>query len=1725
MPLVNGTSKEVRVSLLGKESIIINFGLWRDYVAHDLLTNLESSTYVLITDTNIGKLYTDPFRKAFEAEAAGRQTWRLLTYEIPPGESSKSRQTKDDIEDWLLSQRPPCGRDTVIIALGGGVVGDLTGFVAATYMRGVRFVQVPTTLLAMVDSSIGGKTAIDTPLGKNLIGAIWQPQRIYIDLDFLGTLPRRELINGMAEVIKTAAISDEQEFVALEAHADRIMSAVNSNIKQGAARFKDIEAILIRIISASARFKAHVVTIDEREGGLRNLLNLGHSIGHAIEAFLTPQVLHGECVAIGMIKEAELARYLGVLSEVAVGRLQKCLTAYGLPTRLDDERIRTLSGGKKCTVDGMLAKMGVDKKNDGAKKKVVLLSAIGRTYEPKASVVSDSDLRVILSPSIEVAPGVPAGLSVTCTPPGSKSISNRALVLAALGRGTCRIKNLLTSADTEVMLEALSRLGAATFSWEDDGEVLVVNGNGGQLRASPSALYLGNAGTAARFLTTVVTLTQQSQVSSTILTGNARMKQRPIGDLVDALKGNGAQIEYVESSGCLPLNISASGGFNGGNIKLAAKVSSQYVSSLLMCAPYAKNPVTLTLVGGKPVSQPYIDMTIAMMAMFGVHVKRSQTEEHTYHIPQGGYRNPSDYVVESDASSATYPLAIAAITGTTCTIPNIGSESLQGDSRFATDVLRPMGCEVRQTKTSTTVQGPTSGTLTPLENIDMEAMTDAFLTASVLAAVARGGKTSSTTRIYGIANQRVKECNRLAAMEDELAKFGVKCRQHEDGIEIDGIDRSDLKKPAGGVRCYDDHRVAMSFSVLALAAPQPTLILEKECTGKTWPGWWDTMAQVFQVHLEGKELLSSTQAATTSNRLDRSSASMFIIGMRGAGKTTTGRWTAKSLGKKLIDLDTELESREKQTIPDIIRQNSWEYFRSRELAVLKAVMKEFPTGYIFACGGGIVEIPEARRLLIEWHQQKGTVLLVERNINQVMEFLQVDKTRPAYVEDMMAVWLRRKPWFEQCSNILYYSQRTPDENLSQAAEDFDRFLQMVTGKSDSLSSMKRKQQSFFVALTFPDLRPYRHLLPEVALGSDAVELRVDLLKDPATANGLPSPEYVTSQLSLLRATVPLPVVFTIRTKSQGGAFPDDAHAEALALYTLAIRMGCEFVDLEVTTFPDPLLNQVLELKHSSYSKIIASHHDPHNQLSWSKPGSWIPTYNKCIQYGDIIKLVGVAKSIDDNFALRNFKIWSASQHPDVPLIAINMGRAGQVSRILNGFMTPVSHPSLPFKAAPGQLSAAEIRRALFLMGEIVPKKFYLFGTPIQSSKSPALHNMLYKETGLPHHYGLCETTDLDVLHKVIRSEDFGGASVTIPLKLDIMSLLDEIDKDAKLIGAVNTIVPVLDPRSGKTKLVGRNTDYLGMMDCLRTAGASGLLGEGVQPALVIGGGGTARAAIQTLHSMSYAPIYLLGRNVSKMEDLAATFPPVYELVVVDADDSLAVDRFTSAMPRVAIATIPANEPIDPSLARTLNSLFSVSASREKEGNAKAVLLEMAYKPPYTAVMQMAESVGGWKTIQGLETLVTQGIWQFEHWTGIRVRGVGTKICRVSKSGNLPHFPSLQRIWTACLPVLLTFFSFAGRRLRLKTHRRFPQHVYRWSSIRPSGATGSFGLFVSCLFNLPTVFSLLFLLSLSFLLLLLLLLFCFRCRRLGLLAGTKRFTSRTLTSNSASVASVVSTQYV
>jgi len=1537
-----------KVPILGKESIHVGYEI-QPHIVSETITNLATSTYVIVSDTNMAK--TPTFKKLvsdFETELKEkRPESRLLTYFVPPGENNKSRETKAAVEDFLLNKG--CTRDTVILAVGGGVIGDMIGFVAATFMRGVRVVQVPTTLLAMVDSSVGGKTAIDTPLGKNFIGAFHQPEYVFCDVSFLQTLPARQFINGMAEVIKTAAIWNEEEFTRLEEFAPTFIAEVTSE----KPNLETIKKELVKTVLESVRVKASVVSADEKEGGLRNLLNFGHTIGHAIEAILTPEALHGECVSIGMIKEAELSRYLGILPPVAVARLSKCLAAYKLPISVDEKGFSKIVGGKKYNllIDLLIQKMLIDKKNDGSKIRCVLLERIGRCYELRAHQISKDDLRFVLTDEVLVHPFKDFPESVTISPPGSKSISNRALILAALGTGTVEIKNLLHSDDTKHMLDALSVLRGASISFADNGETVVVEGNGGSLFASEKELYLGNAGTASRFLTAVACLAKSSDNLHVVLTGNTRMQERPIGPLVDALLSNGSEIEYLKNTGSLPLRITAGKGLKGGRIELAATISSQYVSAILMCAPYAEEPVTLSLVGGKPISQLYIDMTCEMMKQFGVEVIKSTSEPYTYHIPKATYKNPSEYVVESDASSATYPLAFAALTGSSCTIPNIGSSSLQGDAKFAVDVLKPMGCDVKQTATTTTVTGPPQGLLKALKSVDMEPMTDAFLTASVVAAVANG-----TTTITGIANQRVKECNRIKAMVDELAKFGVHAHEIEDGIVIEGVSSNNLKTPSvenRGVHTYDDHRVAMSFSLLAGLCKQSVLLLERSTTGKTWPGWWDILHSKFGVTLEGYEPARATTCITNGDK------SVVVIGMRAAGKTTLSKWLAKFLGFKFLDLDEHLEEELGIDIKTLIKEKGWDYFREQESLLAAKCFEKYSSGYVLSSGGGLVESEDARKQLKQYMANDGIVLHLHRDLEETVTFLNSDATRPAFASEVKDVWLRREKWYHECSNYHFYAPHcTTNAEFSNLKKVFLKFIAKITGLEEMVIP---KTRSAFVTLTYPNVRDALEILPGIAVGANAVELRVDLLAKYDAS-------YIADQVGLLRKTVDLPIIYTIRTKSQGGMFPDEDLDSIKSLLLFGIKIGVDVIDLQLIS-PNDVIDEVMAKR--SHTKVIASHHDFTGQLKWDNV-EWKTKYDQGVAINaDIVKLVGKAVDFNDNLLLEKFR----SENTTKPLIGLNMGPKGKLSRVLNTVFTPVTHDLITDKPqGVGQLTFKEINEAYFQIGGFIENRFWVVGSPIEHSRSPALHNAGYKALSLPYKFDRFESSDAETVYKqlMLRS-DFGGLAITMPLKLDMMKYVTKLSDAAKLVGAINTIVPI----DGGGGFLGDNTDWVGITNSFKQ---SGFIGGNNVNGLVVGGGGTSRAAIYALHKLGCEKIYLLNRTVSKLHDVASSFPKEYNLEVVEQEEQVSGKPVS-----LAVSCVPSSAPLDETLLQRLELILDsnkpTTAAAAAADEEAPLLLEAAYKPRVTPVMRLAEEKYNWRVIQGVEMLVNQGEEQFKIHTG------------------------------------------------------------------------------------------------------------------------------------------------
>ena len=295
-----------------------------------------SHRVAVISDTTVARLHANTIAAQFPAECT-----RLFT--IPPGEQEKTRARWAELTDALLDWE--AGRDTTVIAVGGGVIGDLAGFVASTYMRGLPVVQVPTTLLAMVDASVGGKTAVDTPFGKNLVGAFHNPSAVVIDPDVLRTLPDDILRSGLAEMIKHGVIADAPYFDAVLRFADVM--------REHGAAAPDFVASITTLIVGSVRIKADVVAEDSREGGLRQILNFGHTIAHAVERVLNFEGLHGDAVAMGMVAEARIAEYIGLAREGLTVAIADAVERSGLPSRFPagislDEIIAATHGDKKA---------------------------------------------------------------------------------------------------------------------------------------------------------------------------------------------------------------------------------------------------------------------------------------------------------------------------------------------------------------------------------------------------------------------------------------------------------------------------------------------------------------------------------------------------------------------------------------------------------------------------------------------------------------------------------------------------------------------------------------------------------------------------------------------------------------------------------------------------------------------------------------------------------------------------------------------------------------------------------------------------------------------------------------------------------------------------------------------------------------------------------------------------------------------------------------------------------------------------------------------------------------------------------------------------------------------------------------------------------------------------------------------------------------------------------
>lgn len=1394
--------------------IYVGSGL-HPYLFTHIKAHFPASQYVIVTDTNVQPLYESLLAQA-------RAELQAAVLVIPAGEIFKTRQLKKEVENFMLERN--CDRKSCVIALGGGVVGDLAGYVAATYLRGVPLIMIPTTLLSMSDSSIGGKTAVDTQYGKNLLGAFHQPRVVYIDTEFLQTLSDEMLGAGMAEIIKCSLIRDANLF--------NLISLGN------VSRLKTDKEFTLSVILASLKIKRDVVMQDERESKLRMILNFGHTVGHAIEAELDGVWNHGLCVSIGIVKALELGKHMGI-SKVDIDEVVTVLKRYALPVEIP----RCLSTKR------LLHAMYYDKKNStGNGITYIVIDSIGTVHDPIQ--VPINDMSFVLAKRVYITGSIPA--AVTVKSPGSKSITNRALLLSALGSGTCLLKHPLASEDTKVMMSCLQALGVCQVTVRSDEEWQVQGGSvTSQYRcAGMKELYVSNAGTAARFLSAAVMLIGGEE---TVIRGSARMNERPIQDLVQCLEAmDPGRITYLEKPGCTPLRIRG-GGFKGGRLELNSKVSSQFVSAVLMAAPYAESPVTLILAdvaeGEKPVSWPYIDMTIATMRRFGVNVDIISPRE--FHVPVGSYTNPAVFEVEPDASTASYDLALIALNGGTVTLEGIGSNSVQGDAHFC-EVLRKMGCQIEQGDNYTKLTRDPGVDLQAVD-VDMNNCTDTFMTAAVVMAMTPVG---SISRIRGIANQNLKECNRIEATVSELRKLGIYSEETPDGLIIHGCKWPQMNTFACSkiIDTRGDHRLAMSFAVLSTAFHRFQIVIDdKQAVNKTHPGFWQALRDTYKLNLHAYDY---TRPETKL---------LVVVGMRGVGKSTLTGSLGEEFGRVHVQLDDEVARKVGKSVPEYVAEQGLPAFRVEECAMLERMLNEHIG--VLCTGGGVIESPKALVMLAAHFP----VIYITTSIDNVKENITNDTKCLNRIKsrDLDELCARREPLYTQAADFFFY-YHTRDRDL--AIRSFRYFCSNLM--SETMLPLPN-DKSYFGCLVFPDYTALTEqetaAIKDISGGISAIEIRLDKLND-LSKMGI--------AVGVLRALCPsLPIMMTLRTKGQGGSYDGKNY---FAVMREAAKYMPEYLDLEFEPdFEWKLQYRNLQEHIKSPTRIVLSRH-----YVSSNPNSYQERQMMLRCKADITKIL--FRSTEDqeltSFGLTFIK--PTNTKPPRRELLITLGPQGAITRVSNSFFNPVA---VMQASAPGQLTYNELRTLKQRLNlDFQVYNIYLFGNNIKQSPGLLVHNTLYQQDKLPLTYELYQTEDIHEVVGLLRAPGCLGASLTMPFKEVIMPFLDYMEPEAIDIGSVNTVYKY------KGKLVGTNTDWLGVLLPLKSA----LQGRKAMTGVIVGAGGTCKSSLYALRRLGIPKIIIYNRSPERLVNVH------WANTTTDLDSIGPVDILISTVPGSSGFTYP-----------------------------------------------------------------------------------------------------------------------------------------------------------------------------------------------------------------------------
>lgn len=498
-------------------------------------------------------------------------------------------------------------------------------------------------------------------------------------------------------------------------------------------------------------------------------------------------------------------------------------------------------------------------------------------------------------------------------------------------------------------------------------------------------------------------------------------------------------------------------------------------------------------------------------------------------------------------------------------------------------------------------------------------------------------------------------------------------------------------------------------------------------------------------------------------------------------------------------------------------------------------------------------------------------------------------------------------------------------------------------------------------------------LNTIITGTHAIELRIDQLEPFKSNPNCSLGEFertIARQVALIRNTVKdHPIIYTVRTKEELGGFDEKGviPENLLEIFLYGIRLGCEFIDVQINL--DPRVIERVEEAAANKSRIIASYHSVHKQLDWTGD-ECAEIVHQGTEFGDILKLVSVATSTLDNSKVQSFSEAYYASEPDLPLIAFNMGQLGRLTRCTNKYFTPVTHEVLRQYQNPAlfQLTVCEVLKHMNDLGQIPSKQFYIFGHEISHSLSPIFHNINFSSFNLPYNFSIKDTNDIEEIKKVILTPGFGGAAVTMPHKETIVPHLDFLSKASERIKAVNTIIKMKDGR-----LMGDNTDWIGIRNTL-----SQILKGTIRPrqgnfeALLIGGGGTARAALYALYTFPFDTIYLINRTTSKLMNMVKGYPSGEKgramLRILNDQERYHGD------PTVIVDTTPLHSGMCTNA--YVNSLF-------QNPDAPNIFIKLAYGGDSPSETQ-EEALNAWITVRtGVDVFIEQALAQALRWTGFK----------------------------------------------------------------------------------------------------------------------------------------------